>query len=186
MELIGPYLAACVLLVAAGVAKALRPADTARAVAGAFPFAFPLRLMRGVVRSGAALEAALGAAALLRPGPATAGLVAASYLLFALYVAAVSARGGPLSSCGCFGTPDTPATPLHAVVDLFLAGSSALVAATVASGTLPGLLSGQPWRGVPLVLLSLLCAWLVAMTLGSLARLGAARRRLGIIRGTVG
>ena len=184
MELIGPYLAACVLLIAAGVAKALRPAGTARAVAGRLPLALPL--VRGAVRTGAALEAAVGATALLRPGPTTAGLVAASYLLFALYVAAVSSRGGPLSSCGCFGTPDTPATPLHAVVDLFLAGSSALVAATVASGTLPGLLSGQPWRGVPLVLLSLLCAWLLAMTLGSLARLGAARRRLGITRGTAG
>jgi hypothetical protein len=181
VELIGPYLAACVLLVAAGAAKVLRPGDTARALADTVPL--PLRPMRSAVRAGALAEAILGAVALLRPGPATAGLVAASYLAFALYVATVSARGGPLASCGCFGTPDTPAMPIHVVMDLLLAGSAALVAATVGPGTLTGVLAGQPWHGIPLVLLSLLCAWLLVLTLGSLARVEGARRRLGITRG---
>ncbi len=33
-------------------------------------------------------------------------------------VAYARSRGGALASCGCFGTPDTPATLLHVVVDL--------------------------------------------------------------------
>ncbi len=65
MELIGPYLAACVLLVAAGVAKALRPADTARAVAGTL--ALPPTPVRRAVRTGAA---ARGRARRRRPPPA--------------------------------------------------------------------------------------------------------------------
>lgn len=181
MELIGPYLAACVLLVAAGATKVLRPGDTARALADTVPL--PLPVMRNAVRAGALAEVVLGAIALLRPGPTTAGLVAASYLAFALYVAAVSVRGGPLATCGCFGTPDTPAMPIHVVVDLLLAGSAALVAATVGPGTLRGVLASQPGRGIPLALLSLLCAWLLILTLASLARVEGARRRLGITRG---
>ncbi len=183
MELIGPYLAACVLLVAAGAAKVLRPDDTARALADTVPLPVTLPMIRHAVRGGALAEVVLGAIALLRPGATTAGLVAVSYLVFALYVAAVSIRGGPLASCGCFGTPDTPAMPIHVVADLFLAGSAALVAATVGPTTLPGLLAGQPWHGIPLVLLSLLCAWLLVLTLASLARVEGARRRLGITRG---
>ncbi len=183
MELIGPYLAACVLLVSAGAAKVLRPDDTTRALADTVTLPVTLPVMRHVVRGGALAEVILGAIALLRPGPTTAALVAASYLAFALYVAAVSVRGGPLASCGCFGTPDTPAMPIHVVVDLFLAGSAALVAATVRAGTFPGLLADQPWHGMPLVLLSVLCAWLLMLTLASLARVEGARRRLGISRG---
>ncbi len=77
MELIGLYLIAAGLLVVAGVAKAARPDDTARAMAALLPGSPPLRLLRGVVRVGALAEAALGAVALAFPRPATAALVAA-------------------------------------------------------------------------------------------------------------
>lgn len=181
MELTGPYLAACLLLVAAGTAKAVRPADTARAVAATVPFR--LALVGPVVRVVAAAEALVGIAGLVRPAPWPAALVAASYLGFAVFVAAARARGGPLASCGCFGTPDTPATRLHVVVDLALAGSAATVAASVPAGWLPSLLALQPWHGAPLVAVSLLAASLAYLALGPLAGLGAARRLLGITRG---
>jgi len=181
VELIGPYLAACVLLAAAGAAKALRPGDTARAVVATVPL--PPATVRALVRIGAAAEAVLGLAACVRPSASSAGLVALSYLGFALFVALVQAQGGPLASCGCFGTPDTPATRLHVVIDLALAASSAAVAATVHAQWLSTLLSRQPWHGVPLVLVSLLCAWLAYLALGRLSDLGAARRLLGITRG---
>lgn len=92
MELIGPYLAACMLLVVAGGAKAARPGDTARAVA------VTMRRRPGqvqpIVRSAAAGEAILGIAAMARPSPITASLVAASYLGFAVFVGVALARAG--------------------------------------------------------------------------------------------
>ena len=183
MELIGPYLAACALLVVAGAAKAASPADTARAVVAVVPV--PPAVGRTAVRVGALVEAVVGTAGIVRPSPVTAGLVAAFYLGFAAFVAVVLARGGPLASCGCFGKPDTPATRLHVVVNLGLAGSAAAVAATVPSQWLPSLLAAQPWGGLPLVLLSLLLAFLAFLALARLAELGAARRLLGITRGPV-
>ena len=181
MELIGPYLAACVLLVVAGTAKAVRPGDTVRAVVAT------IRLrpaaVRPLVRSVAAVETVLGIAGMARPSPLTAGLVAGSYLGFAVFVGVALARGGPLASCGCFGTPDTPATRLHMVVDLVLAASAAIVASTMPAEWLPRILAPEPWRGVPLVLVSALCAALTFLALTRLAELGAARRVLGIVRG---
>jgi uncharacterized protein YjeT (DUF2065 family) len=182
VELIGPYLAACLLLAVAGVGKAMRPADTARAVAAVMPM--PLGAIRTLVRTGAVVEAGVGTGALAHPSPVTAGLVALSYLGLAGFVAVVLARGGPLASCGCFGRPDTPATRLHVIVNIALAASSAAVAATVNPGWLPTILAAQPWHGVPLVLLSLLCAWLSFLVLSRLAELGAVRRMLGVTRGT--
>jgi len=181
MELIGLYLAACMLLTAAGMVKAVRPMDTARAVVAVIPI--PLTAARLLVRLGAAAEALVGVVALIRPTPATAWLVAISYIGFAAFVTLVLVRGGPLATCGCFGTPDTPATRLHVVVNLVLAGSAALVAATVPGEWLTELLAGQPWNGAPLALTSILCAWLVYLALTRLGEVGAARRLLGITRG---
>jgi hypothetical protein len=177
----GPYLAACTLLLVAGVTKVARPMDTARAVVAVVPL--PLRAGRALVRVGAAAEAVLGAVALAHPSPPVAGLVALSYLGFAAFVALARARGGPLATCGCFGTPDTPATRTHIVVTVAFAASAAVVAASGLSGWLPTLLAGQPWHGVPLALLGLLCAWMAYLAMGRLAEVGAARRLLGIARG---
>jgi hypothetical protein len=182
VELIGPYLAACLLLVAAGAAKAARPDDTARAVATVV--GVPLRPTRAAVRLGAVAEAALGLAALARPSPVTAGLVAASYLGFAVFVAVARARGGPLATCGCFATPDTPATRTHVAVTLGLAASAAAVAAAAPAGWITRVLAAQPWRGVPVALVAVLCAWLAYLAMTRLAELGAARRLLGIARGS--
>ncbi len=73
-------------------------------------------------------EAVLGITALVLPRPWWAGLVALSYVVFAGFVAYARSTGGAIASCGCFGTPDTPATLVHVVIDGVLALSAAAVA----------------------------------------------------------
>ena len=179
MELIGLYLIAAGLLVAAGIAKVLRPDDTARALPALIPggHAPSQRWLRGAVRAGALAEAVLGLVALGAPRPLTAALVALSYASFAVVVAYTRARGGTLASCGCFGRPDTPATRLHVAVDLVLAGAAAAVAAGAPSGgSLATLLAHQPWAGAPLLFVSAVGLWLTFLALSALPALEGARR----------
>jgi hypothetical protein len=184
VELIGLYLVGCVLLAWAGLLKAWRPDDTARAMVPLVPARLRphirARRMRTVVRSVALVEAGLGTTAAALPRPALAGAVAASYLLFAGLVAFARSHGGALASCGCFGTPDSPATLLHVVVDLAL-GLAATVAAVAASGdaTLASVLRHQPLHGAPLALLVGVGAWLTYLTLSVLATVQAARVAVG-------
>jgi hypothetical protein len=177
VELIGLYLVAAGLLCVAGVAKARRPDDTARALAPLLPGPPPLHAMRWVVRLAALVEAALGAVAIVFPRPATAALVALSYLCFFGVVAAARRRGGPLATCGCFGRPDTPPTALHLVTNLALAGAATTVAlGAPPHGTLAMQLAHQPWAGAPLLFVSAVGLWLTALALSALASLAAARR----------
>ncbi len=180
MELIGLYLIAAALLVAAGIAKAVRPDDTARAVSALLPrgCAPSQRRLRGAVRAGALAEAMLGLVALVVPRPVTAALVALSYALFAIVVAFARMRGGPLATCGCFGRPDTPATRLHVAVNLALAGAAAVVAAAGVpnGGSIATLLAHQPWAGLPLLFVSAVGLWLTFLALSALAALEGARR----------
>ena len=168
------------------LAKAVRPGDTARAVAATVPAArspcvAPLVAARRGGRGGRRAPPAL-----VHPSPWTAGT--GGRLLRRRSPGSwpcVLARGGPLASCGCFGTPDTPATRLHVV-----------------RRPGPGRLGRWPWRpararrlarrrcspasrgtGCPWCWSSLLGAWLAYLALGRLAELGAARRLLGITRG---
>jgi len=105
MELIGLYLIAAGLLVAAGVGKAARPDDTARAMVALLPGTPSLRLVRWAVRTGALAEAALGLAAIVFPRPATAALVALSYLCFFGVVAyALSLAPLALLAAACGGS----------------------------------------------------------------------------------
>jgi hypothetical protein len=180
MELIGLYLVACGLLIAAGVAKAIRPSDTARALAGLLSAPIPMPRMRTVVRIGSIAEAALGSVALLVPHAASAWLVGLSYATFAVIVYFARSKGGAIASCGCFGTPDTPATMLHVIVNAGLAISAAAVAVAAPTGTIVSILSPQPLYGLPLVAASALCGWLMYVAFSVLARLQAARRLTAI------
>jgi Methylamine utilisation protein MauE len=182
VELIGPYLVAAGLLVVAGLAKAIRPDDTARALStlagGARAGrAIPLRVTRAAVRAGALGEAALGLAALAAPRPVTAAFVALSYTAFAAVVALAWWRGGPLATCGCFGRPDTPPTAVHLLLDVALAAAAVAVAVTApASGTLPAQLAQQPWAGLPLLFVSAVALWLSLLAMSALGTLAGARR----------
>jgi hypothetical protein len=181
VELIGLYLVAAGLLVVAGSAKALRPDDTARALSDLVRArrhrAPSQHQMRTLVRVVAIVELVLGSIALAFPRPATAGLVALSYALFGCIVVFARRRGGALSSCGCFGRADTPATTLHALIDFLLAASCGAVALGASSGgSLVTLLGRQPAHGLPLVFVSLVGLYMAYLTLSLLSALEGARR----------
>ncbi len=185
MELIGPYLIACTLLIAAGASKAARPDDTARALAPLVPARLgvlaDLRRVRSIIRVAAFVEASLGVVAFVLPRAVPAALVAASYVVFAGVVAHARARGGALASCGCFGTPDTPATLLHVAVDLLFAFAAAFVATSASTGgTILTVLGHQPLHGAPVLMVSAVGAWLSYLTLSVLGSLEAARRAVGV------
>lgn len=125
--LTAPYLAAGLLLLVAGVAKARDPLSLVRALrAAGVPVRAPL--LARWVRAGAAMEAVVGAVAVVHPGRLIAAIVAASYAGFTVFVWRALRSGSPLASCGCFGKIDTPPTPGHAVVTAALAVAAALVA----------------------------------------------------------
>ncbi|MGH9055088.1 MAG: MauE/DoxX family redox-associated membrane protein [Acidimicrobiales bacterium] len=149
-----PFLAAAVLLGVAGCAKVARPDSTARALQAA-----GVKASRFLVRTGAAAEVALCIAAFAAPGPVTGGLVAASYAGFAVFVAAALRRGWALSSCGCFGRPDTPPTYAHAGVDV-AACAAAVWWACTAPASIGGAFAHQPWHGGPLVFVTAVLAGL--------------------------
>jgi hypothetical protein len=143
-----PFLAATVLLGAAGAAKLARPDDTARALHAA-----GLPLGRQAVRLGALGELAVAVAAVALPGPWTGALVALSYAAFAGFVIVALVKGWPLASCGCFGRPDTRPTPAHAGLDLAAAGVAVWWAAVV-NGPFRDLIRHEPWGGGPLLLVT--------------------------------
>lgn len=184
MELIGIFFIACGLLVLAGVAKAVRPDDTARAltllVPGNLSLVLPFKSVRWVVRIGAAIEAALGVSALLFPRTVTAALVAVSYALFSCIVIYTRREGGSLSTCGCFGQADTPATALHVVINaVFLATAIAFAVQPPRFTEITRLLEQQPWDGAPLLLAAGVGVWLAYLALSPLSVLEAARRLVG-------
>ncbi len=125
--LAAPYVAAALLLVVAGVAKAMEPLPLARAlrIAG-----FPVRgpALSPLVRIGATAEAVIGGAAVVAPHLITAALLAASYAAFTAFVVRALRSGSPLATCGCFGGADTPPTAVHAVVTAALAAVAVVVA----------------------------------------------------------
>jgi hypothetical protein len=138
----GAYFAVAGLLIFAGLAKLWRPTNTAIALRRA-----GLPVGENVVRLGALVEAFVGGWALTGSAIASV-LMAASYLTFAAFVALALRTGSPISSCGCFGEPDTPPTVLHLLINL-----GAASAALGGRAHLGDVLSRQPMAGVPFVVL---------------------------------
>ncbi len=171
--LAGPFAAFAVLLAVAGVAKAYRPLPTVRALRSV---SLPASIAnaRTVTLLGAG-EAVLAVAALFTAGPIAPALVALSYAGFAIFVGYAMARGGSISSCGCFGKPDSPPTALHVVVN----AGAALVAAAAAiwpAKSPVAELAASPGAGVALVALVLVIAGLAYLALAEWPRL------MGVIR----
>lgn len=176
MSLFGPYLAACMLLVVAGCAKATRPHDTARALVGLLPrLRFGLALL--AVRTFALGETALGLFAIFLPGPVTAALVSGCYASFALVVAFLRHRDVPLSSCGCFAEGDTMPTGLHVAIDAGFALCAAVTSAFIHHDvhTIVDALAPEPLHGFPLLAASAGVAYLAALAMGPLARIESIR-----------
>ena len=174
MPALGIYLMGAALLVVAGALKAVHPDDTARALAAALRSS-PPGGWRLLVRVLAVIEAAVGAVAVAAPGRVVAAAVAVSYLGFTAWVLWARAHGGSLSTCGCFGTPDTPPTVLHAAIDATVGAGAAGVAVAAPTGSILGILGAQYLDGVPLAVASVLAAWLAYLVMAPLARLGARR-----------
>src|SRR5690242_16177970 len=130
-----PYLAAALLLVVAGVAKALDPLALVRALRAA-GLHVRAPLLARFVRAAAAVEAVVGGVAVVSPSRTAALAVAASYAGFTLFVLQALRSGSPLASCGCFGKADTPPTRLHAVI------TGALAAVALVAAGRPGLEHG--------------------------------------------
>ena len=169
----GPYLAAALLLAAAGLAKVRRPAGTAIALRQV-----GLPVPEWAVRAGAGAEVAAGCWAFTSSRPA-AGLVALSYLGFAGFVALALRRGSPVSSCGCFGgrnktdNADSPPTLSHAVLNLAAAATAGWAALHAHAGAVI-VLRRQPLAGIPLVLLIGAGAYLAYLVIAALPRTLAA------------
>lgn len=176
MTFIGLYLAAAMLLGVAGVAKAVRPAESALALGRLVPGLAGVASF--VVRVLAVAEAAVGLLALVWLARLPAVLVAVSYGVFAVAVLVVRARGGPLATCGCFGGIDTPPTVTHAVVDAAAAASAVAVAAQAPQRLLSAVLASEPLHGIPLLLGSAVTALLAFVAMSLLGRVQAARTQL--------
>lgn len=165
--LAGPFLAAVALLGAAGALKLVRPSTTAKALRELGLPASPT-----LVRAGALAELIIAAGALVGGGRPFAILVAVSYAAFAGFVLAALRRGTPLSTCGCFGAPDTPPTAVHLFLNLAAAGVATAVAVTGAQTTT---LEGSLLLRVAFIGSTLATVWLAYVALAVLPKLQATR-----------
>lgn len=167
--LVGPLLIAAALVVVAGAPKILDPGDTTRAIKSVgIPASDPL------VRLFAVAEVAVGAAVIVGGGRIAAMALGVLYLGFAGFVGLALAKGGSVASCGCFGTPDTPPTVAHLLLD----GAAAAVAFAAVVWPQPGIvdtLAAQPAAGVPFVGFVAIGTWLGYLALTAVPRLVASR-----------
>ncbi|PPK98070.1 DoxX-like protein [Kineococcus xinjiangensis] len=166
--LLVPFLAGCLLLLGAGVAKLRRPQSTSQALRTQ---GLPSSVL--LVRLLGAGEVVLAVAALAGL-PAAAGLTALAYAAFTGFLLLALLRGRPLSSCGCFGEPDLPPTWAHAVLTAVAAVVCAAVAAGGAAGV-PAVLALGPAAAVAVAASAALVWWLALQVLTALPRLVAAR-----------
>lgn len=165
--LVGPFTAVVAVLAAGAVLKALKPADTARAIS-----AFGLPASPLVVRLLCAVEAVIAVGALLLGNRTLAALVAFSYAGFAAFVVIALRRKLPLATCGCFGAVDSPPTPLHVILNLTAAAVAGAVALN--DGWSPvTVIADQPLAGLPFLVLTATAAYLMYLCLTLLPHLRA-------------
>lgn len=168
--LAGLVFAAALLLGAAGLGKAVRPAATRIALRSAgLPASEPVARSLGVG------EVLLALAALLVGGPVATGLVAVAYLGFAWFARRLDTRTRGSAPCGCFGASSAPVGTLHVVLNLLIALGLG-IAAVDAPGAIWDAAGDTPWAGVPFVGLTLLLTWMLYVALTALPETLAAAR----------
>jgi methylamine utilization protein MauE len=159
-----PFFVAAELLLWSGGAKLLRPESTVHALRAAhLPAGAP------AVRLLGAAEILAGGICLVRPSAASALVLSGLYVGFAGFVLLALAAEQRPSSCGCFGTTDTPPSWLHVAADLLAA-----VAGLAVLGTPRAVLdvaAGTPFLGIPFAVGLGLAAYLAALTLTTLPTL---------------
>jgi hypothetical protein len=168
--LAGPFAAFALLLALAGIAKARRPLPTVRALRSVH-----LPASAAAVKTLGAAEAVLAVVAVVTRGSIAPALVALSYATFAGFVAYARRRGGSISSCGCFGTPDSPPTVAHIVVNIAAAATAAAAALSPARSPLAEL-ARSPAAGVPLLMLVAVTLVLAYLALAEWPRLAGVLR----------
>lgn len=161
----GPAVASAVLLAIGGTAKVIRPANTSHALRSlrlpAAPFA---------VRLLAVAEIGVAVGALAGGGRYAWLLVAGAYLGFACFVVLAMSRGGPVSSCGCFGAPDTPPTLAHVLVTVAASAVALATAVGHPTGPLFSALADMPLLGLPFLLATACCVWFAHAAVTALPR----------------
>ena len=144
----GPFLAISALLVVAGSMKVYRPKFTVGALRAARLPAGPV-WVRGLGLG----ELVVGIGAIVNGSPLWATAVAVFYIGFAVFVIHALRRGIPISSCGCFGSPDTPPSAGHVVLNS-AATAVALAVATAPIGPWVGLSATDPGTASAFLLFS--------------------------------
>jgi hypothetical protein len=134
---------AAALLVAAGIAKVVRPLPTARAL-----YAAGLPGHAAIARGIGAIEVAAGAWFLIAPAPPSAFALAALYGAFAGFVGFLLVARPEAASCGCAGTTEVPPSWIHLVLNL-IAVVAALAAAFDPPQSLAGTLGSLGAASIP-------------------------------------
>ena len=178
MELIGPYLVGCALLVLAGAAKMLRPDDTARALAAVVPMT--LARTRRLIQVGATAEAVLGVVALAYPRTLTAGAGGPVVRRLRRLRAAGPGQGRTHRQLRMLRHPGHPRHPAPRGHQPGTGRVRRRRGRGCAIGSIVSVLSAQPFHGLPLMLVSALCVWLTFLSISVLGALQAARRLVGI------
>ena len=160
----GPFAAITTLLGVAGLLKFVRPVPTGRALA-----ALRLPSSTRFVRVLGATEVVVAAGALSIGGRLFSALVAVSYVAFTGFVVAALTRGTKVSSCGCFGQPETPATVTHVVLNA-CASAVAVAVALGPDSRLADTIGDQPLVGLPFVGFTALTTYLLYLALAVLPR----------------
>lgn len=165
-----PFLAGALLLLLAGVSKAVSPDSTVDAARSA-----GLPAGRTSVQLLAAAEVVIGLGALVVGGWIPALLVGVSYAGFAAFLAVGLVRGD-LESCGCFAGDHAEPSWLHVGVDLGFAGAALAV---LAGGTDSSLLASyDAGDGILTTALVLLVSGLAYVVLSRLPEPGEVPVRL--------
>ena len=149
----GAFWVVSLVLLASGVTKLLDPSALGAALVelGVLPAGATARgELAG--RLLGAFELLVGGAALVVGGRLTAALVALSYLVFTVIVAASWRRG--LRSCGCFGASSSPPGAVHVALNA-VSTCVALAAVVVPAPAVADGLDAAAWHPVLVVVLVL-------------------------------
>lgn len=181
MTVLGPLsLAAALLLVASGLAKLRFPAPASAVLTALRVPGWRTLPQQALVRVGALVEVAIGAAAVLLGDTVSFTVLGVCYLVFAAVTVRLLALGSR-AACGCFGRADTPVGAAHLVVVLTCL-SVAGAAAAAPPGSVGAVVAGTPAHTLTLGAQVVLLAWLGYLAMTALPALTAARRALGEAR----
>jgi hypothetical protein len=174
--MVGIFAAVAAVFGVAGVAKLLRPAPAARAVADTGRPVLVLLGRAPVIRLVGLAEVVVAVGAIGWGGRGVAVLVALGWLGLAA-VAWELAETTPGRDCGCFGSAPSPVTRWHVAVNLAAAGVAVAAVVRPPESWVAALGDAPFGQAVVLIVLTGLLAWLVVLLLTAWPTLLAAVRQ---------